>query len=172
MTRYTLLQRLIHWAVAVIAVCVLAAGLILGILGFDGLKNGYGIEVTNFVYKYHKTFGVVLLVLGLATAVSLTKGLICAGVGRAFGYRNVVPLALGLTMFQAGEFAFVIGRVGVATQSIGADLYSGIMAVTLVTMFLPPFVSRATAPIYALIRRRRPVERRHRRQRKVQLDDQ
>jgi CPA2 family monovalent cation:H+ antiporter-2 len=96
----------------------------------------------------------LLLVLGLAAAVSLTKGLVCAGVGRVFGYRNVVPLALGLTMFQAGEFAFVIGRVGVATESIGVELYSVIMAVTLVTMFLTPFVSGATAPVYRFLRSR------------------
>ena len=100
----------------------------------------------------------LLLVLGLAAAVSLTKGLVCAGVGRAFGYRNVVPLALGLTMFQAGEFAFVIGRVGVATESIGAELYSLIMAVTLVTMFLTPFVSAATTPVYGFLKSRRRDE--------------
>lgn len=102
----------------------------------------------------------VWLVLGLAAVVALSKGLICAGIGRAFGYHNVVPLALGLTMFQAGEFAFVIGRVGVAAESIGPELYSLIMAVTLVTMFLTPFVSRATAPLYGFIKRhhsREPV---------------
>jgi CPA2 family monovalent cation:H+ antiporter-2 len=98
------------------------------------------------------------LVLGLAAVVSLTKGLVCAGLGRAFGYRNVVPLALGLTMFQAGELGFVIGRVGVATDSIGTELYSVIISVTLVTMFLTPFVSRATAPVYALVRSRRLEE--------------
>jgi CPA2 family monovalent cation:H+ antiporter-2 len=100
----------------------------------------------------------LLLVFGLVAAVSLVKGLVCAGVGRAFGYRNVVPLALGLTMFQAGEFAFVIGRVGVATESIGRDLYSLVMAVTLVSMFLTPFVSRATAPVYGFLQRRRQDE--------------
>jgi len=98
------------------------------------------------------------LVLGLAAAVAVAKGLICAGVGRAFGYMNVVPLALGLTMFQAGEFAFVIGRVGVSTGSIGTDLYAVILSVTLITMFLTPFVSRATAPIYGFVKRRRRRE--------------
>jgi len=98
------------------------------------------------------------LVLGLAAAVALVKGAICAGVGRAFGYHNVVPLAMGLTMFQAGEFAFVISRVGVATDSIGAELYSLIMAVTLVTMFLTPLVSGATTPIYNFLRSRRQHE--------------
>jgi CPA2 family monovalent cation:H+ antiporter-2 len=100
----------------------------------------------------------LLLVLGLVVVVSLTKGLVCAGVGWAFGYRNVVPLALGLTMFQAGEFAFVIGRVGVGTGSIGTELYALILSVTLVTMFLTPFVSRATTPIYGFVRRRRREE--------------
>ena len=100
----------------------------------------------------------LLLVLGMAAAVSLTKAFLCAGIGRAFGYRNVVPLALGLTMFQAGEFAFVIGRVGVSTGSIGNDLYSLILAVTLVTMFLTPFVSRATGPLYGLVKRHRQRE--------------
>ena len=99
------------------------------------------------------------MVLGLVVVVvSLAKGLICAGVGRAFGYGNVVPLALGLTMFQAGEFAFVIGRVGVSTGSIGPDLYATVMAVALVTMFLTPFVSQATAPIYGAVKRRRRAE--------------
>ncbi len=63
--RYTLVQRLIHWAVAVVAICVLAVGLTLGFLGFDGVKATFGIEVTNLLYKYHKTFGVILL--GLMT---------------------------------------------------------------------------------------------------------
>ena len=100
----------------------------------------------------------LMLVLGLAAAVGLIKGLLCAGIGRAFGFRNVIPLALGLTMFQAGEFAFVIGRVGVNTGSIGSQVYSLIMAVALVTMFATPFVSAATGPVYGFLRRRRQTE--------------
>ncbi len=98
------------------------------------------------------------LVLGLALAVSVFKSLVFAGIGHAFGYRNVVPLALSLTMFQAGEFAFVIGRVGVATASIDSALYSLIIAVALVTMFATPLVSRLTAPIYSFLKRQRPHE--------------
>lgn len=63
--RYTIVQRLVHWGIAVIAICVLAVGLTLGILGFDGVKATFGMEATNLLYKYHKTFGVVLL--GLMT---------------------------------------------------------------------------------------------------------
>jgi len=63
--RYNLLQRLIHWAVAVVAIGLLTVGMTLGILGFDGVKNAFGMDATNLLYKYHKSFGVVLL--GLMT---------------------------------------------------------------------------------------------------------
>jgi len=99
--------------------------------------------------------GQVLLLVGL---VCVVKGLVFAILGRAFGYVNVVPLALGLTMFQGGEFAFVIGKVGLAAGAIDGDFYSGILAVTLLTMFLTPFVSGATGPIYDRIRRLRKRE--------------
>ena len=73
--RYSLLQRVIHWAVALIAICVLAVGLTLGILGFDGVKNTFGMEVTNLLYKYHKTFGVILLgLMTLRLIVKLMQG--------------------------------------------------------------------------------------------------
>ena len=73
--RYSLLHRLIHWAVAVIAICVLAVGLTLGILGFDGVKATFGMDTTNLLYKYHKTFGVVLLgLMTIRLALRLTLG--------------------------------------------------------------------------------------------------
>jgi cytochrome b561 len=72
---YSLLQRLIHWAVAVIAILLLAVGSTLGILGFDGVKDTFGIEVTNALYKYHKTFGVILLgLMTLRLIVKLMQG--------------------------------------------------------------------------------------------------
>ncbi|MFQ5567359.1 MAG: cytochrome b [Paracoccaceae bacterium] len=64
--RYHLLQRLLHWAVALCVIFVLPLGLTLGVLGFEGLKNNFGMDATNFIYKYHKTFGVIILVLMIA----------------------------------------------------------------------------------------------------------
>jgi cytochrome b561 len=69
--RYTLLHRLIHWAVAIIAICLLAAGVTLSTLGFDGAKEAFGMPATNALYKYHKTFGVNLL--GLMTLRLILK---------------------------------------------------------------------------------------------------
>jgi CPA2 family monovalent cation:H+ antiporter-2 len=100
----------------------------------------------------------LLLVMGLVAVIGLVKGLVFATLGRVFKYGNVVPLALGLTMFQAGEFSFVLGRVGLASGGIGQELYSNIMAVALLSMFLTPLTAGLTAPIYGLIRRRRVRE--------------
>ena len=100
----------------------------------------------------------LLLVLGLVAVITLVKGLVFAGLGRAFGYGNVVPLALGLFMFQAGEFSFVLGRVGLATGGIGREMYSSIMSVALLSMFMTPLAAGLTAPLYRLIQRRRVRE--------------
>ena len=97
-------------------------------------------------------------VLLLVLAVALGKGLIFAGVSRAFGYRNVIPLAVGLGMFQIGEFSFVLARVGVATGSIGPELYSLTLTATILTMVLTPLASGRTAWLYERLRRPRRRE--------------
>lgn len=92
------------------------------------------------------------MVLSLVLIVMLGKGLIFAFLSRAFRYRNVIPLAMGLGLSQVGEFSFVLGRVGVATHSISPEFYSLVLTMTIVTMVLTPFLSGLTAPIYALSR--------------------
>ncbi len=89
----------------------------------------------------------------LTLAVCLGKGLIFAAIGRAMGFGNVVPLALGLTMFQIGEFSFVLARNGRAVGAIDAGLYSLILNVIILSMAVTPLVSSCTASLYAWRRR-------------------
>ena len=89
----------------------------------------------------------------LVVVVSLGKGLIFSGVARAFGYGNVIPLAVGLGLFQVGEFSFVLARTGVASGSIGHELYTLILTSAVLTMALTPLISSQTARLYALRRR-------------------
>jgi CPA2 family monovalent cation:H+ antiporter-2 len=92
---------------------------------------------------------IIILVL----AVSIGKGIIFTFISRVFNYRNVIPLAVGLGLFQIGEFSFVLARVGLSTNSIGSDLYSLILTVAIFTMVLTPLISGQTARIYALKKR-------------------
>jgi len=92
-------------------------------------------------------------ILMVVLFVSAGKGLIFSGLSRVFGYGNVIPLALGLGMFQVGEFSFVLARVGISTHSISNDLYSLTLATAIVTMLFTPFVSGLTSPLYGLRKR-------------------
>ena len=62
-TRYSLNQRLLHWLIAVLVLVLLAIGLTFWTLGYDGIVASFGNDTTNALYKYHKTFGVLVLVL-------------------------------------------------------------------------------------------------------------
>ncbi len=98
-------------------------------------------------------FGHIQEVIVLVITVCIGKGLIFAGVSRVFNYRNVIPLAVGLGLFQIGEFSFVLARVGLSTGSIGNDLYSLVLTATILSMVFTPLISGQTAKIYALKRR-------------------
>jgi CPA2 family monovalent cation:H+ antiporter-2 len=80
--------------------------------------------------------------------VTLGKAGILAVIVRVFGYRRVVPLAVGLTLFQVGEFAFVLARVGVDAQAIDTNLFGLILNTAIVTMALTPVISGLTPVLY------------------------
>ncbi len=92
-------------------------------------------------------------VLFLVLVITVGKGVIFTVLPRLFGYRNVVPLAVGLTLFQVGEFSFVLARVGLNAKAISPELYTLVLTTALVTIMLTPSVSNLTSPLYALRRR-------------------
>lgn len=92
-------------------------------------------------------------VLQLVVLIALGKGLLLAGIVRSFGYGNVIPLAVGLGMFQIGEFSFVLGQVGFAGGFLNAEQHSYILAATIISMLLTPFFSGLTSPLYGFKRR-------------------
>jgi monovalent cation:H+ antiporter-2, CPA2 family len=99
--------------------------------------------------------GIVALVILLVFAV---KGLVFAGVVRAFGYGNIIPFAVGLGLFQVGEFSFVIARVGLDAEAITQRSYSIMLTTAVVTMALTPFAMRLAPLLYGRWRERFPRE--------------
>lgn len=99
--------------------------------------------------------GMILLVVLL---VSVGKSVIFGGITRLFGYGNVVPIAVGLGLFQVGEFSFVLARVGVSRDVLSPELYSLILSVAILTMLLTPLASQLVEPIYELRKRWRGFE--------------
>lgn len=99
---------------------------------------------------FFENFAMVLLVVLL---VSLGKSTIFAVLTRIFGYGNIVPIAVGLGLFQIGEFSFVLARVGLTSEAITPDLYSLILSVAIITMLLTPLASKLIEPLYRLRKR-------------------
>ena len=95
----------------------------------------------------------IVEVVILVAAVSFGKGIIFAVLAKIFRYGNVIPLAVGLGLFQVGEFSFVLATVGMSTNSIGHELYSLILTTAILTMTLTPIVSSQTARLYGLKKR-------------------
>jgi monovalent cation:H+ antiporter-2, CPA2 family len=92
-------------------------------------------------------------ILLLVVLVAMGKGMIFASLACLFGYGNVVPLAVGLGLFQIGEFSFVLARIGLSSNSISNETYSLVLSAAVITMALTPVVSGLTAPLYSLRKR-------------------
>ncbi len=92
-------------------------------------------------------------IIGLVGIISICKGSIFYALARIFGYINIIPLAVGLGLFQVGEFAFVLARVGIKTNSIDPDMYSLVLTISVVSMVLTPFASALATPLYKLKKR-------------------
>lgn len=92
-------------------------------------------------------------ILLLVALVMAGKGLIFAGLVRLFRYTRVVPLAVGLGLFQIGEFSFVLARTGLTTNSISHEMYALTLSTAIATMVLTPIISGLTAPLYSLQKR-------------------
>jgi len=100
-------------------------------------------------------FETIVLVVVL---IFVVKGLIFGGLTRAFGYGNIVPFAVGLGLFQVGEFSFLLAREGISTGAISRQTYSLVLATAAVTMALTPLAARLAPVLYGRYRRRFPRE--------------
>ncbi|MBN2706192.1 MAG: cation:proton antiporter [Deltaproteobacteria bacterium] len=92
-------------------------------------------------------------ILALTLLIALFKGSVFSLLAKLFGYINIVPLAVGFGLFQIGEFAFVIARAGLESQAINQDMYSLVLAVSVMSMVLTPFASAAVPLLYKFKKR-------------------
>ncbi|MDD3741567.1 MAG: monovalent cation:proton antiporter-2 (CPA2) family protein [Bacteroidales bacterium] len=79
---------------------------------------------------------VMLLVLG----VFIVKSIIAAFAAAVLKYPPRVTILTGLALFQIGEFAFILSREGVGYNLLSAEMNQYFLAVSIITMFLTPFI--------------------------------
>ncbi|MFN5926782.1 MAG: cation:proton antiporter, partial [Roseiflexaceae bacterium] len=69
--------------------------------------------------RYVWQYGAVIA--GLVVVIMLLKAAVFVAITRLFGYRDGIPVAVGIGLLQVGEFAFVLSRVARSQQVIDAD---------------------------------------------------
>lgn len=95
------------------------------------------------------------LVLGLVAAIVVGKALVVAVVMRALGVALGVAVAAGLALAQAGEFSFVLAGLAAQGNVIDDQLFRLIVAATILTLLLTPYLVRFAPRLANWIERRR-----------------
>src|SRR5690606_4078953 len=82
----------------------------------------------------------LFVILLLAVVALLLKGLVATLAARILKYPLRTSLLVGLSIFQVGEFAFILSKVGIANGLLTTETYQYFLSVSLPTMGATPFV--------------------------------
>lgn len=96
---------------------------------------GLLMDIGFFITHFQEIFTIVLLII-------ILKIIICFSIIYFAKYPGQTALWVGFSLFQVGEFSFVLAKVGNHKNIINQDLYSLIIISALFTMILTPFFIR------------------------------
>jgi len=88
------------------------------------------------------------MVAAVVAAVVFGKAIVVSLVARLFHFSLGHSIATGICLAQVGEFSFVLAGIARQGELIGDDLFELIISVTIVTLFLTPYLI-AAAPRFA-----------------------
>jgi CPA2 family monovalent cation:H+ antiporter-2 len=96
------------------------------------------------------------LVLLTVALIVLLKGALVAGLVVLFRSPARTALVAGVLLAQAGEFSFLLARLGAEQRAVTSAVFSLMLAGAVVSIVLAPTLYRAAAPLAAWVDRRRP----------------
>jgi CPA2 family monovalent cation:H+ antiporter-2 len=97
----------------------------------------------------------ILLLVGI---VFIMKGSLAAVATIFLKYPGRTVIMTGLALFQIGEFAFILSRVGIEYNLLSEELNQYFLSVSIVTMLLTPFIIMYSDKISSLLLRTRIQE--------------
>lgn len=83
----------------------------------------------------------------LALAVLVVKAAVITAVGQLLRYPLRLSIIVGLNLAQIGEFSFILIKMGQDYGLLGAGLYQSLLAVSIVTMTLTPFIYQRSSKL-------------------------
>lgn len=93
----------------------------------------------------------IVLVLLITAAVFVLKFMIIVFSSGILGFPFRTSLLSGFTLFQVGEFAFILAAVGVSYGVLRDEPYQYFLAVSVLTMALTPFVMQSSDKLSTLL---------------------
>lgn len=82
----------------------------------------------------------IWVILGFTLVAFILKGLIGSLAGAILKYPPRVSILVGLALFQVGEFAFILSKVGIENGLIGAVTNQYFLSISVLSMALTPVV--------------------------------
>lgn len=125
----------------------------------EPVKNLFGaiffVSVGMLVdYRVLIEYAVPTLVIVLAIIVSQS---VFGTIGYLMSGQTLkTAMRCGFSMAQIGEFAFIIAGVGQALGVIGDFIYPVVVAVSVITTFLTPYMIRGAVPAYDFLEKKLP----------------
>ena len=95
-------------------------------------------------------------ILVLVLTILLGQGIFGTAGFMLSGQSLKTAMRCGFSMAQIGEFAFIIASLGLSLGVIGKFLYPVVVAVSVITTFLTPYMIRFAEPCYNHIEKRLP----------------
>lgn len=110
------------------------------ILPFRELFTSFFFVSVGMLLDLSFFFHHISLVLLLAVIVFVVKSAIAAGAVAVLNYPPKTVILTGLSLFQVGEFAFILSKVGIEYNLIDAETNQYFLSVSIVTMIMTPLV--------------------------------
>ena len=121
-------------------------------------ESDYSYQATGFIIPFREIFtsfffvsiGMLLdlsflldhflVIIGLLLLVSVAKAGIAGVAALLLNYPVRTAILTGLTLFQVGEFAFILSEVGIEYQLLSEATYQYFLSVSILSMAITPFV--------------------------------
>ena len=104
----------------------------------------------KIIVEYAIPIGVLVLTILIGQSIFGTFGFLIGGQSLKSAMR------CGFSMAQIGEFSFIIASLGLSLHVTGEFLYPVVVAVSVITTFLTPYMIRFSVPSYNVLERHLP----------------
>ena len=104
----------------------------------------------NMILEYWAPILAIVVAILLGQTILGTAGVLLSGQSLK------TSMQCGFSLTQIGEFAFIIASLGVSLNVTSNFLYPIVVAVSVITTFLTPYMIRLSVPAYNLVERHLP----------------